>query len=137
MKTNILQIITDQHSADALSCAGSINVSTPNLDKLASRGIRFERAYSAHPICVPDRQCMLTGLSSIETDKRDENGDFRRWTDDELKEYSIGWTLKNAGYDVPYAGKWHTVDFGTPPDHGFDFINPNSDSYYNGKGRRY
>ncbi len=132
MKKYIIHIIMDQLSADALSCAGNSYVNTPNIDKLASRGISFERAYANHPLCVPCRQSMLTGLTSIETDKRDENGNFREWTKDELKKHSIGWILKNADYDVPYAGKWHTVDFGTPPDHGFDFISDGG--YYCGRG---
>ena len=119
-KPNVVHIICDQLSADALSCSGNSHVHTPNLDRLAARGIRFERAYSAHAICVPARACMLTGLSSIDTEKRDSQGNYRPWTDEELQECSIGWTMKRAGYDTPYAGKWHVVDIGNPPDHGFE-----------------
>ncbi len=132
VQPNIVHIICDQLSANAVSYSGNPYVNTPNLDKLAERGIRFERAYSAHPLCVPDRASMLTGLASIDTEKRDSLGNYRSWTADELEETSIGWTMKRAGYDTPYAGKWHVVDIGNPPDHGFDYINPTSKGYYDG-----
>jgi len=54
-KPNLLFIIADQHRGDFMHCAGHPLVQTPSLDKLASQGVRFERAYTSWPICVPAR----------------------------------------------------------------------------------
>jgi arylsulfatase A-like enzyme len=61
-KMNVLFIITDQHRADHLSCYGNPIVKTPNLDKLASEGIRFTNAFCTNPMCMPNRATLLTGL---------------------------------------------------------------------------
>jgi arylsulfatase A-like enzyme len=61
-KMNVLFIITDQHRADHLSCYGNPIVKTPNLDKLASEGVRFTNAFCSNPMCMPNRATLLTGL---------------------------------------------------------------------------
>ena len=61
-KKNVLFIITDQHRADHMSCAGNPIIKTPNLDKLASEGVRFTSVYVANPICMPNRASIFTGL---------------------------------------------------------------------------
>ena len=58
---NILLIITDQQRADHVGFGGNEIVRTPNLDALAARGIVFDRALVANPICMPNRSSMLTG----------------------------------------------------------------------------
>ncbi|MEM7131471.1 MAG: sulfatase-like hydrolase/transferase [Chloroflexota bacterium] len=58
---NLLYIISDQHSYDAMGCYGSATVQTPNLDRLAERGTRFTNAYTNCPICVPVRAALATG----------------------------------------------------------------------------
>jgi arylsulfatase A-like enzyme len=58
---NIIFINTDQQSASALSCAENPYISTPNLDRLADKGIRFEKAYAANPVCIPSRFSMFSG----------------------------------------------------------------------------
>ena len=59
---NVLFLITDQHRADHMSCAGNPILKTPNLDRLASEGVRFTSAYVANPICMPNRASIFTGL---------------------------------------------------------------------------
>ena len=59
---NVLLIIADQHRADHMSCVGNQILKTPNLDKLASEGVRFTSAYVANPICMPNRASIFTGL---------------------------------------------------------------------------
>ncbi|SDI00435.1 choline-sulfatase [Alloyangia pacifica] len=59
--TNVLVIMTDEQQAAALSCAGHPLVKTPNLDRLAERGVRFSNAYTPSPICVPARAAFATG----------------------------------------------------------------------------
>ncbi|MBY8984785.1 MAG: sulfatase-like hydrolase/transferase [Candidatus Lokiarchaeota archaeon] len=61
-RMNVLFIITDQHRSDHMSCAGNTTLKTPNLDKLASEGVRFTSAYVANPICMPNRASIFTGL---------------------------------------------------------------------------
>jgi arylsulfatase A-like enzyme len=60
-KMNILFVMTDQHRADHMSCAGNPVVKTPHLDKLASEGIRFANAFCANPMCMPNRSSIITG----------------------------------------------------------------------------
>ena len=58
---NILFICTDQQFADAMSCVGNDNLSTPGMDRIAAAGTRFDRAYCTHPLCVPARASFMTG----------------------------------------------------------------------------
>ncbi|MCR9241109.1 MAG: sulfatase-like hydrolase/transferase [Rhodobiaceae bacterium] len=59
---NILLIITDQHRADHTGFGGNSLVQTPNLDRIASSGTVFDKAYVANPICMPNRSSILTGV---------------------------------------------------------------------------
>lgn len=61
-KPNILLIVTDQHRADHTGFGGNAIVQTPNLDKIASAGTVFDKAYVANPICMPNRSSILTGV---------------------------------------------------------------------------
>jgi len=58
---NIVVLMADQHRSDAMSCAGRAGVRTPNLDALAGRGMRFDQAYCAAPLCGPSRVSFFTG----------------------------------------------------------------------------
>lgn len=58
---NLLVIMSDEHQSRALSCTNHPLVKTPNLDRLAARGIRFTDAYTPSPICVPARAAFATG----------------------------------------------------------------------------
>ena len=60
-RPNFLLFITDQHRADHLGCYGNRVVRTPNIDRVAAAGCRFDRFYVANPICMPNRASMLTG----------------------------------------------------------------------------
>ena len=62
-RPNVLLICVDQWRGDCLGAAGHPVVDTPYLDQLASRGVRFTRAYSATPVCIPARAALFTGLS--------------------------------------------------------------------------
>lgn len=64
-KPNIILIMTDQQSADAMSCAGNPDLYTPNMDKLASRGVRFENAYCTFPISGPSRSSILPDICRV------------------------------------------------------------------------
>ena len=59
---NVIVIMTDQHRADLMSCAGRDLVPTPNIDRIAARGVRFTNAYCPYPACLGSRSALLTGL---------------------------------------------------------------------------
>ena len=59
--TNVLVVMSDEHSRRVLGCYGHPMVRTPHLDRLAARGVRFSDAYCNVPICVPSRACFATG----------------------------------------------------------------------------
>jgi arylsulfatase A-like enzyme len=63
---NVLLILSDDHSAAHVGCYGNPDVRTPNLDRLAGEGMRFERAYVAAPQCVPSRASILTGRHPLD-----------------------------------------------------------------------
>src|SRR4051812_11475341 len=63
---NVLVILSDDQSAPHVGCYGNMDVHTPNLDRLASEGMRFDRAYVASPQCVPSRASILTGRHPID-----------------------------------------------------------------------
>ena len=71
-RPNILYIMTDQQTANAMSCAGNTDLRTPNMDKLAERGIRFTNAYCSMPLSGPSRGAMFTGCLLYTSDAADE-----------------------------------------------------------------
>ena len=101
---NLLVLISDQLRFNALSCAGNKVVDTPNLDRLAHEGTRFENAMCACPVCVPSRTGMLTGKSMANSTIRGNE----QATDPDL---DVGATYDNLlhdrGYKSQYYGKWH------------------------------
>lgn len=66
-RPNILLILSDDHSAPHVGCYGNPDIRTPNLDRLAAAGIRFDRAYVACPQCVPSRSAIMSGRSPVDT----------------------------------------------------------------------
>ncbi len=116
-KPNILLIITDQQSAYMMSNTGNPWVNTPNLDKLASQGIRFERAYTTNPVCVASRFSLLTGVMPSLIGMED-NDKHRSFVPNEVLNASLGNIFKNAGYETAYAGKTHLT--GIDSANGYD-----------------
>jgi arylsulfatase A-like enzyme len=74
---NLVFLMPDQLRPDFLGCYGADFVRTPNIDGLAEQGVRFTRAYSEHPVCVPARAALLTGRHALKTGVLD-NGLFLR-----------------------------------------------------------
>ncbi len=99
--TNLLLIMSDEHQARALSCAGHPIVKTPHLDKLAQRGTRFANAYTNSPICVPARASFATGRYVNEigywTNAHPYEGAVEAW----------GHRLMAAGHTCQSIGKLH------------------------------
>lgn len=107
---DILIIMTDQQSASMLSCEGNKWLYTPALDRLASRGIRFEKAYATNPVCVSSRFSLQTGrypsVIGLRTNTSPVNKDHRVILA-ALKSHALGHVFRNAGYETYYGGKVH------------------------------
>jgi choline-sulfatase len=120
-RPNILIIITDQQSSDAMSNRiGSQYLKTPNMDYLANHGITYSKAYCANPLCIPSRSSMFTGLyphqlgiQANENDKDLASVGFK----------TMGTIFQKAGYETGYFGKWHLpYDIKDQKSHGFEIM---------------
>ena len=118
---DILLITTDQHRADCLGCAGNPAAVTPNLDRLAARGIRYANAVCQAPVCTPNRACWLTG-QYLDTHGVWANGVSLPDSPDLLPRM-----LQSAGYQTAMIGKLHVTPLMSPNqpadgDFGFDRV---------------
>ena len=122
-KPNVIMIMTDDHGAWSLGCYGNPEGHTPHLDRLASSGVRFTRAYAAAAVCSPSRVTFMTGKMPAQHGVQDyilreeQAGPKARQFLSEHTTYSE--ILKRHGYALGYFGKWHMGDSGTPQK-GFD-----------------
>jgi arylsulfatase A-like enzyme len=124
-KPNILFIFTDQQHAGMLSVTGNENLKTPNLDVLANKGVRFEKAYSTNPVCIPSRFSMLTGTLPS-TIGMEANEDRKKPVPESIMQHAMGNLFHNAGYETVYGGKIHLPGpgeiFEDVQPYGFEYI---------------
>ena len=102
-RPNVLLLFSDQHNAGVMGCAGNQTVRTPHLDRLASEGVRFSRAYCPDGICVPSRTAMFTGLYPRTTGVL-YNADAPPEADGLLPLHKF---LRACGYRTGVFGKMH------------------------------
>jgi choline-sulfatase len=99
--SNVLLLISDEHTREVLGCYGNRNVQTPNLDRLAASGTRFDNAYTPSPVCVSARASLATGRWVHETGSWSSaepyTGSQRSW----------GHGLIENGHRVVSIGKLH------------------------------
>jgi arylsulfatase A-like enzyme len=112
-KPNLVLFLPDQQRADTIACYGGVKVHVPNLNKLASECVVFERTYVTHPVCTPSRSSLMTGTwphtngctrNSVPLDRR-----FRVFPE----------LMEDRDYRAAYIGKWHLGKEG-PGGRGFD-----------------
>ncbi|HMA62991.1 MAG TPA: sulfatase-like hydrolase/transferase [bacterium] len=127
-KPNILLIVTDDHGYADMGCTGlADDVKTPNMDRLAQKGVRFTQAYATSPICSPSRMSIITGVYN------QRFGTYWYGGKGIHKEQfsTIPEILKQEGYNTGYVGKVHygshkyDSDPGNrnfPMQHGFDYF---------------
>lgn len=109
-KPNVILILADDMGWSDLGCYGS-EVSTPNLDKMASQGIRFTQMYNTSK-CFPSRASLLTGLYSQQT------GYHKSYKQPMNNAITLGELFKEAGYTTMWSGKHHSTEL--PTTRGFD-----------------
>ncbi len=96
-KPNIVLIMADDLGYECLGCYGGTSYSTPNLDKLAATGVRFDHCYS-QPLCTPSRVKIMTGRHNFRN--------YKVFGMLDPKEKTFAHVLRKAGYSTCAAGKW-------------------------------
>jgi len=138
-KPNFVFILVDDLGWTDLGCFGSTFYETPNIDRLASEGMRFTDAYAACPVCSPTRASIMTGKYPARMNTTDWFGApqpetvEKHWTRNKsllpaqylehlpLDEVTLAETLKQNSYSTFFAGKWHLGREGYYPENqGFD-----------------
>ncbi|MFN0087024.1 MAG: sulfatase [Blastocatellia bacterium] len=129
---NIVLILIDDYGWADTGCYGSTFHRTPNIDRLAARGVRFTDAYAAAPVCSPTRASLMTGKSPARlrlTDwlpgrvDRPDQKMSRPIIEQQLAltETTLAEALKQKGYATAHVGKWHLGGAGFEPERqGFD-----------------
>ena len=115
LRPNILFIMSDDHASHAMGCYGSRINETPNLDRIAAGGMRFDNCFCTNSICTPSRATILTGTYNH------VNGATTLATPMDNRLLTFPKLLRANGYQTAMIGKWH---LGQGPDHeptGFDF----------------
>ncbi|MCS7458557.1 sulfatase-like hydrolase/transferase [Paenibacillus doosanensis] len=135
-RTNVLFILSDDQGAWAMGCAGNSEIRTPNLDRLAATGIRFDNFFCTSPVCSPARATLLTGRIPSQHGVHDwiREGSMGEGAIEYLHGQT-GYTelLAAGGYSCGLSGKWHLGD-SIHPQKGFShwFVHQSGGSpYYN------
>lgn len=115
-RPNVLYILCDDIRWNAMSCAGHLALKTPNIDRVASEGVRFENMFCTTSLCSPSRASILSGLYAH------SHGVTNNFT--ELPATLTHWPmrLRESGYETAYVGKWHMGEDNDSPRAGFDFF---------------
>ena len=101
-RPNLVFVFSDQKSSDMLGCYGNTDIQTPNLDRLARAGVRFNHCISNSPVCTPYRGILFSGQhplnqGAIQNDLQMLPGKGTYFAE----------VLRDAGYRTGYYGKWH------------------------------
>jgi arylsulfatase A len=127
-RPNIIFILADDLGWAELGCYGNKFNETPNLDKLASQGMKFTEAYAAAPVCSPYRAALMTGQYPARVGITDylRPNDTKHLSTDYI---TVAEMLKRAGYATGIIGKWHLTGYANhgakeigPALHGFDEV---------------
>ncbi len=120
-KPNIIYIMIDELGYFELSCMGNKYLETPNIDHMATEGVRFTQALAGGPVCAPTRCTLMTGQHTGHCTVRKNSQVWPMRAED----VTVAEVLKKAGYATGGFGKWGCGDRGTtgvPEKHGFDIF---------------
>lgn len=123
---NIIFIMADDHAAKAIGCYGAGINKTPNLDRLATEGVKFNHCYVTNSICTPSRATILTGTHNH------VNGAMTLASKINKHLPNVANQLRSDGYQTAMIGKWHLGE-GTPHEPtGFDYwtVLPGQGAYH-------
>ena len=130
---NVIIIFTDDQGSIDMNAYGATDLTTPNMDKLAKRGVRFTQFYAAAPVCSPSRVGLMTGRTPQHGGLSGNVGlNSVGMPSDQV---TIAEKLKEAGYATAHIGKWHlghskeTVPNGQGFDHSFGHLVGCIDNY--------
>ncbi|KAH8898984.1 alkaline phosphatase-like protein [Thozetella sp. PMI_491] len=125
-RPNIVFILADDHAAKAISCYGAGINRTPNIDRLATEGMKFNHCYVTNSICTPSRAAILTGTHNH------VNGVMT--LDSKINKHlpNVAKTLRTGGYTTAMIGKWHLGEGQAHEPSGFDYwsILPGQGEYW-------
>ncbi len=115
-RPNVVFILTDDQRWDAMGCAGHPHLKTPHIDRLAAEGLHFKNHFCTTSLCSPSRASILSGLYAH------AHGVVNNFTDYPKDLPSFPRTLKAAGYETAYIGKWHMGEDNDEKRPGFDYF---------------
>ncbi|MHC4403243.1 MAG: sulfatase-like hydrolase/transferase, partial [Planctomycetota bacterium] len=107
LRPNVILIMADDVGYECFGCYGSRQYETPNIDRLARRGMRFNHCYS-QPLCTPSRVKLMTGLSNARN--------YSAFSVLNRDQRTIGQYFQQAGYETAVAGKWQLLGAEHYPD---------------------
>ncbi len=130
-RPNVIICICDQLRAFEVGCYGNSVIRTPNIDRLARDGVRFEHAVSTDPVCMPARSSLISGqyartctgaLGNVSVPDEQGRPIVASWPPQDrvhLPDATVAEQFKAAGYDTALIGKWHIHS--APEIVGFDY----------------
>ena len=125
-RPNIIFVMADDHASKAISCYGAGTNHTPNLDRLASEGMRFNHCYVNNSICTPSRAAILCGTHS--------HVNLVRTLDSRLDNRlpNVAKQLRSGGYQTAMVGKWHLGEGKAHEPTGFNYwsVIPDQGEYW-------
>lgn len=123
-RPNILFILADDLGYGDLGCYGQKQILTPNIDRLAERGMRFTQFYAGCTVCAPSRCCLMTGLHTGHAYIRGNSGKNGARVPLRPDDVTVAEVLKTVGYRTGIIGKWGLGEpdtTGIPNRQGFDY----------------